>query len=105
DDQQARKGSEVIIPFQTNLKENIIGFQFTFEFDADALRFEGFEKGILNNISEENFGFKYLDKGRITVSWNDIEPVEFPPHESLFALKFSALTDIMLSEAIAVSSS
>lgn len=105
DDQQARKGSEVIIPFQTNLKENIIGFQFTIEFDADALRFEGFEKGILNNISEENFGFKYLDKGRITVSWNDIEPVEFPPHESLFALKFSALTDIKLSEAIAVSSS
>lgn len=104
EDQSNRKGDEIEIPLKAFNFKKITGFQFTIEFDAKAMRFEGVGKGMLNDLSNDNFGFKYLDNGRIAVSWHNVEPVSIDKKESLFSLKFKALKDFKTSECVSINS-
>ncbi len=104
EEQMITRGDEITIPIKVQNFKNFIGFQFTFEFDTDALSFIGFENGTLSGISQDNFGFNYLNKGLITVSWNDINAANYGENKNLFSLKFSVLQNGALSELVSFNS-
>ena len=47
----------------------IVGYQFTLDFDTDIVSFATIEAGTINVI-ESNFGLMSLAEGMITTSWN-----------------------------------
>jgi len=61
-------GEELVINFGTQDFDAIEGYQFTFEFDAQKMRFQEVITAI---ASEQNFGLTNAADGIITVSWND----------------------------------
>ena len=65
-DVMVEKDQEVIVPFWVDATE-VVGFQFTLNFDDERLEFVRIADGI---VSSENFGLVLLDKGAITASWN-----------------------------------
>jgi len=96
-------GDYVSIPVTAQNFEEIIGFQFTLDFDAAGMLFTGVSKAALD-ITEANLGLADVDRGLIAVSWNDIQGNSYDADEVLFTLDFKANTDIELSESLALNS-
>ena len=90
-----------------NFRE-ITGYQFTLNFDKNALEFSRFEPVDFNvltkPVQEDNFGFRLLDQGVITTSWNDFQPNSLPEDAVLFRLVFQARKTGKLSEALRITS-
>lgn len=83
------QGAQVNIPIYAQDFENILGYQFTIEFDATKLNFNGYEMGALI-VSDKHFALNRLDQGMITTSWSDVEPTTVADDEPLFYLSFTA---------------
>ena len=83
---------------------DIIGYQFTLRFDADLLDFQQVEMGELAGLSEANFGFRLLDEGVLTTSWNDAVPTSLPDGAVLFSLFFTAKENANLSKVLRINS-
>ena len=78
------------------------GFQFTLDFDIRKLEFAEVRSNV---ISKENFGFRFTDKGALTVSWNQSAPTDgLSESVSLFTLVFRAIAAGELSQALRVNS-
>ncbi len=90
-DEAIRAGEEVRVTFKTNNLE-VLGYQFTLEFDNTALELIGIEEGV---AKQANFGFSMVNEGVITTSWNGQATTS-----ELFTLKFRALKDGQLSELL-----
>ena len=87
----------------------IAGYQFTINFDQNALEFRRApsfqtENSALPSLTEANFGFKLLDQGVITTSWNDFQSNSLPQDAVLFSLVFQARQDAVLREVLRISS-
>ena len=103
DDQLMQKGLTYKIAVKAKDFTNTIGYQYTLDYNRDALEFAGVEGADLNGISEENFGLTHLEEGMITSSWNG--PVTtITDGTPLFVLSFKAKSDVRLSKAIQLSS-
>jgi subtilisin-like proprotein convertase family protein len=96
EDQVLEPGAEVTIPVHMDVVHGLEGFQFTLSFDP-VLEFIGLEEG---NLNEDNLGFRFVDDGLITVSWND----EWNPEQDVFHLKFRARDEGLLSQMLAIHS-
>jgi hypothetical protein len=83
-------GEEQRFDFKVKNFRDIIGYQFTLDFDAQVLDFERVEMGALATLSESNFGFRLLDEGVLTTSWNDASPVSIADDAVLFSVVFKA---------------
>jgi len=83
------KGEQIQVPIYAKDFENILGYQFTIEFDTDNLNFNGYEMGSLI-VSDKHFALNRLDQGMITTSYSDIEPITVADDEPLFYLSFTA---------------
>jgi hypothetical protein len=83
--------------------KNISGYQFTLNFDAKLMSYEGFESGVLN-VSDANFGTTSIDKGLLTTSWNADKAMSFGKEEVLFTLTFKALKNGSINGAIDITS-
>jgi len=103
EDKTLKTGDYVSIPVTAQNFEEIIGFQFTIDFDASALAFEGFGKAALN-ITESNLGLADMDRGLIAMSWNDVEGHSYDADEVLFTLNFKANNNTKLSDALGINS-
>ncbi|RMD97424.1 MAG: T9SS C-terminal target domain-containing protein [Bacteroidetes bacterium] len=99
--QQFKAGQLIEVPVRASL-DGLLGYQFTFEFDAAALQLEDLQPGELADMS--NFGLSHLDEGVITTSWSQVQPVEQDGEVILFTLHFRATKDGKLSEALSLSS-
>lgn len=79
--------------------ENLLGYQFTLEFDPTLVEFED----IIENdfVKESNFGFTLLDEGIITASWNK---TSVAPTDLFFDLVFRASGKAELKEALKINS-
>lgn len=84
--------------------EQIIGYQFTLNFDFEALEFVGHEPGVLPDLGNKNFGLSLLEKGAITTSWNSPEPVDLTKGEVLFSLIFQIKTNTTWAAALDIGS-
>jgi hypothetical protein len=80
--------------------QNIQGYQFTLNYDLNAVELEGIEYGI---AKADNFGI-FKDKGMITTSWNLSSGLNAAGNEVLFTLKLKAKAGVKLSEVLNISS-
>ena len=103
-DQSLELGKEYSIPINVSEFEELLGYQFTLEFDFQALEFLGVEAGNVENINENNFGFSYLKQGLITTNWINKQSEKLIGDEALFYLNFRALKNIKLSDLIKINS-
>ena len=79
----------------------VSGYQFTLNFDKNALDFDGVVSGLAN---EANFGMTMVNEGVITTSWNSNEVTKLATDEVVFGLTFTAKQSGRLSNMLNVNS-
>ena len=99
DDVELENGALYTVNFKAR-DFNVLGYQFTLNYDRTALEFVQVEPALANN---DNFGLTLLDKGAITTSWNE-NNVKLENGEVVFSLTFKANRKVKLSEALSVNS-
>ncbi len=93
------KGAQVRVPVLAGATTEIYGYQTTVEISQN-LRYAGIEAGAFD-IDESNIGAHRVNEGLISMSWNDVNPVEVKEGEVLFTLVFDAIENGDLSHAFA----
>jgi hypothetical protein len=88
------------VPVTANDME-VLGYQFTLQWDADALALTDLRGGV---ATLENFNTGMVNEGVLTTSWNDSKPYAYGTDEVLFELIFQANTAGKLSDFLEVSS-
>ncbi|HRI01899.1 MAG TPA: cohesin domain-containing protein [Saprospiraceae bacterium] len=96
-------GQTYSLPVMSSNFNKVSGLQFTLNFDAQALRFEGVEAGELK-VNESNFGTQQIETGKLTASWNNASPLSASKDQVLFTLKFTALSNTAISSAMTITS-
>lgn len=104
EDRELQPGQTFQIDFKAKDFFEIMGFQFTINFDQSAMEFTGFEKGELDQLSEANFGFSNLNRGMLTSSWSHFDPQNLHEDAVLFSLRFKAKTNTRLSNMLHLNS-
>jgi peroxiredoxin len=82
--QKVNKGETVLVEFAAEDIEEILGMQFTLDFDINALQLEALDT---RNLKESNFNLERKEQGLISLSWNKEKKVH---KKALFALTFRA---------------
>ena len=93
-DRNYRAGEMVEVAFKANDFTDRQAYQMTIAFDAQKLRFEGFEKAALTEIAENNLGLTRVNEGLLTTLWVGREITTLQDGEILFVLRFRALDDL-----------
>ncbi len=96
-------GESYTVEFKSSNFSDIIGYQFTLNFDQTAMMFDKVGGGALE-LDETNFGLSRLEEGKITTSWNNRTGVSFGKDEVLFSITFTALKNGSIHELLAVTS-
>jgi hypothetical protein len=99
-DERLKAGEEYTVAF-TARDFAVSGYQFTLNFDASSLSFEGIEGGV---ATAEHFGLTMVDRGVITASWNSDDVVRLADGEAVMALRFKAKREVQLSEVLHIDS-
>ena len=94
-DVELKAGEQYTIDINAN-DMNILGYQFTMNFDQNML---DFTEMIPSVAQKENFGFTLLNEGAITTSWNGKANAG-----TVFSLVFTAKSNGELSDALTVNS-
>jgi hypothetical protein len=102
-DLQMEQGNTYKLDFTAQNFHELVGCQFTLQFDPEKLDFVGFENGDLPSFIESNIGFRLLDEGVLTASWSDFQPVSLPDGAVLFSLLFQAQANTMTKHAFHLS--
>lgn len=97
-------GTSYAIPFVATSSQALAGFQFTFDFPAEALEFTGVGEAGKLGLSAQNFGLAQAQNGLVTVSWSDVEVPEFAEGETLFELHFIAKSNTQLGDVLTINS-
>ncbi|MFT5911968.1 MAG: hypothetical protein ACI9XO_003500 [Paraglaciecola sp.] len=100
--QQLEVGKEYSIEFTSDEISEIVGYQFTLNFDPTQLEF--LEVKETKITSADNFGFTFLEEGALTASWHRSEEIELAENEVLIHLKFRASVDGELSNFLQLNS-
>ena len=103
DNKKLTAGEQYTVDFKAKDFVNVLGYQFTLQFDPNQLDFVDFEKGELSNLNASNFGI-HLREGVITSSWNAQKAANVSDDAVLFSLTFEAKTSVNLSKAISLNS-
>ncbi len=102
-EQELKAGQEYRVSFSAGELTDIQGFQFTLDFDVQALQMTDIAYGL---AGEESFGTHLIDEGVITSSWikNLSGHGDTKAETPLFTLTFRASQDGRLSELLRISS-
>ena len=100
-DTKFQTGDLISLDLKFNSEELVNGVQFTISFDNNALEFAGLNTENAQ-VSEDNFGFRYLENGMISFSWNTVDAVS---ENFLASLNFIAKTSNSIANTINLSSS
>ena len=103
EDQEVVANEKVTVAFKAKDFKNILGYQYTLAFNADALSYASLETTGLT-LAENNFGLTQVEEGIITTSWNDTSAKTISDDTELFQITFEAKTSGRLSELLSVSS-
>jgi len=97
-----KKGEQVEVFFTVNDFKDVIGYQFSLQFNNRLLAFENINP-LLENLSNENFNSEFTTDGIITTSWH--QPHGYHQKENeVFSLIFNALADGQLINNIQINS-
>ncbi len=99
-----QQNQEQRVDFTVENFRQIVGYQFTLNFDPSHLEFIRLENGALESLTETNFGFSLLEEGAITTSWNDLSGITLPDDAVLFSLVFKAKSAASLGNLLRISS-
>ncbi len=102
--QTLEAGETYTIDFLARDMDKILGYQFTFGFDPDALEFVEVLEGELPGISEDNFGYLAAESGMITTSWNQHGTLPSNEEGVLFSLTFYSYATAELQDLIYINS-
>lgn len=105
ENKEVRVGEEYVVAFRANDFKEIVALQFTLNFDKEKLNYTGFKKGVLEEMSEQNIGTRFLENGKLTFAWTTSEGENINDDEPLFFLKFQAKQEGNLSEMLQINSS
>lgn len=94
-------GEEFLMEIKAKDFKEMLGFQFTFDFDPAQLQFMGIEKGAIARLA---IGESHLREGLLTCNWYEREAQSFSPETVLFSLRFIATSSNKLSEAVTINS-
>ncbi|MEL7118828.1 MAG: T9SS type A sorting domain-containing protein [Bacteroidota bacterium] len=98
-DEQLTAGEEYTIEFKGKELEQIEGFQYTLSFDQQRVELLDVEYALAQEI---NFGYRYIDQGLITNSWNQNGSLN--GEDRLYSITIKAKEDIALSQVIDITS-
>lgn len=104
EDQQFEAGETVNVKFTSEQFEEMLGYQFTLEFDNEVMEFVDMNSGDLPNLSAGNFGLTKVDEGMITTSWNSSTGISLDKEDEMMNLNFVATGSGSLSTALKISS-
>lgn len=97
------KGNTYTIPMYAYNFENIIGGQFTLEFDSDALDFQSVQSNF-EDMKESNFGLSKVEEGIILSSWNSTHGKNIDDKAPIYNITFTAKRNGILSNFLSVNS-
>ena len=103
-DQALEAGEEYTVDFMAKDFKDILGYQFTLNFDKTLVEVIDVVPGTLNKLSEANFGLTLLENGAITASWNDATIANLKDDAVIFSVKVNALNATEVSDVFAVNS-
>jgi len=103
DNDSFQSGDQVEIPVTASNFNNIAGTQFTMSFDNSLVEFVGITAGAMN-VTEANFGHKYLSEGYVTASYNGTEAESFDADEVLFTVNVEAVANGNVANSFAINS-
>ncbi len=89
-------GEEVEVTFTSEEMKEILGYQFTMNFDNKVIDLSDIIAGV---ASKENFGLSMVNEGIITASWNGATA-----ENEVFTLNFTAKQAGKLSQVLSISS-
>ena len=103
DDKMLTTGNVYQVEFKALDFIDILGYQFTLDFDQSALEFTSVEAGALQ-VGAGNFGYTMLDEGVLISSFTEMgKAISVDNDEVLFTLNFAAKTNAILSDLIQIS--
>ena len=103
EDRELEAGQSVEVVFQADRIAEMVGYQYTLNYDPGALTFAGLKPLALPDFGNENFHVME-DAGAITVSWLG-ETKELQAEDPLFVLSFeSSVEGVSLSELLTLDS-
>jgi len=94
-DRELVAGETYTVNFKVN-DSSVQGYQFTMNFDQNALKFVGLNDGFAKS---ENIGLALLEEGAITTSWNGNTQ-----SNDAFSLTFEARQNVRLSDVLDINS-
>lgn len=98
------QGNDIVVPVKISENTDITGMQMTLNFDASMLSLVNITpKGW--NVNDANFGFRYLNDGILTFSWNSTQTKALSSGETLFELTFASRDEGKVGDVLSVSSS
>ncbi len=101
EDQYLNPGEEIQIDFRAKDFKDILGFQFTLDFNPVQLLFKEATPGVL---AAPVLGENFLRDGLLLCNWYDRTAQDFEPETVLFSLKFIATASTKLSEVLKMNS-
>ncbi|MCB0633434.1 MAG: tandem-95 repeat protein, partial [Lewinella sp.] len=101
EDQELLQGEAYTVVFRADQLPEIQGYQMTLGMDLAAVEFVDIQYGL---AGPANFGFRSVEEGLLTTSWNRKPENTYGEDEWLFSLQIRALRDSRLSEVLQVNS-
>ncbi len=98
------KGDIIDVPFNVSDDMNLLGYQFTIDFDESVLELVSTNSAAAT-VEETNFGFNRINEGLVTTSWHDSKVLNVNSNEALFSIQFKAIGTSSISQSIEVNSS
>lgn len=96
-------GQTFEVPVKAKDFKNIAGYQFTFDFNQDAIAFNSVKSGVLNS-ADLDFGTNRADQGIVTTIFNGEEVTSVEDDAVLFTLVFDAKANVSLSTVLTANS-
>lgn len=103
DEMELATGEQVKVPVYAADFSEMLGYQFTIEYDMTKMTYQGYESGALE-MNDYNFSLADIDQGMIATSWNEVEPVSINAEEALFYLTFTVNRAADLADAMDITS-
>jgi hypothetical protein len=91
EDRQVAPGERACLPVTAQGFQNLIGMQFSFRWNPEELTFAAVENMELVDLSLQNFGATYAEKGVVALSWihQSLQGVSLPRDAHLFDICFT----------------
>lgn len=104
EDQYFEEGDVVSVLFNADDFNNMLGYQFTLEFDKDVLSFESATALGTQTIGVQEFGETEVEKGFLTTLWTNALPIDFEDDSPLFKIEFLAKASGQLQDLLSLNS-